>query len=254
MTKLRKTYIITGASRGFGLDMARELTGEGVTFHLVSRSDMNDVASELQDTGAKVHCWQQDLSRIGDIRDLMGQIAEYISPSDDGQLTLINNAGMLDPMGPAGKYDITVYQTNLEVNFVAPLMLTHAFIELFQDLTISKRVIMISSGAANKPYFGWSHYCSTKAGVDMFVKVIGIEQEQQSYPIEIVAFNPGRISTDMQAVIRETPEEDFPMVNDFVKAWKEGLIGDSREIAGRLVRLIQSDYIPSGKVLSHRDI
>ncbi len=253
-TEKRNQFIITGASRGFGRDLALELAGEKTTLHLVARSDMADVKTELEERGAEVHIWKADLITDGEAEQLMKKIAGKIRPEESGMLVLINNAGMLDPMGPAGKYDIGTYRNNLELNYVVPLLLSHAFLELFQDAENIKRVIMISSGAANKPYYGWSHYCSTKAGVDMFVKVVGIEQEQQEYPVEIIAFNPGRISTDMQTMIRETSEDDFPMVHDFVKAWKEGEIGDSREVAGRLTRVIQADYLPSGKVLSHRDI
>ncbi|MDG5767675.1 SDR family NAD(P)-dependent oxidoreductase [Balneolales bacterium ANBcel1] len=249
-----KQYIITGASRGFGRDLALELAGRDVTLHLVARSEMKDLAKEVEEAGAEAHIWQQDLADIVELRTLMENISRHIRRETVAELMLINNAGMLEPVGPAGKYDFRTYHTNLEINFVSPMALTHAFLELFQDWDMRKRVVMISSGASQKPYFGWSHYCSTKAGVDMFVKVVGIEQEQQKLPVEIIAFNPGRISTDMQALIRETSDEDFPMVQDFVKAWEEGRIGDSRDVAARLVRLITSDYIPSGKVLSHRDI
>lgn len=251
---MQKQIIITGSSRGFGRDLALELADETTTMHLIVRGSIKEVAAELKEAGATVHIWQQDLVENQQVQGLMEKIARHVMADESGYLALINNAGMLDPIGPVGKYDFETYRKNLEVNFVAPVLLTHAFIEQFQQAEMVKRVIMISSGAANKPYFGWSHYCSTKSGIDMFVKVTGIEQEHQSQPVEIIAFNPGRIATDMQVMIRDTSEKDFPMVHDFINAWKEGRIGDSREVAGRLVKLMLSGYIPSGKVLSHRDI
>ncbi len=254
MKTKQKHVILTGASRGFGRDLAFELADEKTTIHLIVRSDVREMVAELEATGVTVQIWKQDLVDNCNLRDLLEKIAQQVKNNDCRYVTLINNAGLLDPIGPAGKYDIDTYRENLEVNYVAPLLLAHAFIELFQQDKMVKRVVMISSGAASKPYFGWSHYCSTKAGVDMFVKVVGIEQEQQPHPVDIIAFNPGRIATDMQVKIRDTSEVDFPMVHDFISAWKDGRVGDSREVAGRLARLIYSEYVPSGKTLSHRDI
>jgi len=254
MNNRKKHIIVTGASKGFGRDLALHLAGDGTVLHLVARSDMSDLVLELEARGARVSIWQQDLTNTDKLHDLMTRIAAEIPADEAGFIGLVNNAGMLEPVGPAGKYDFETYKKNLEINFVAPLLLTHAFLEFFQETRIVKRVIMISSGASGKPYHGWSHYCSTKAGVDMFVRTVGVEQNQQRNPVEIMAFNPGRISTDMQESIRSTSEDDFPMVHDFISAWKEGKIGDSAEVAGRLARVILAEFFPAGEVISHRDI
>ncbi len=254
MNDRNRHIIITGASRGFGRDLTRHLAENGTVLHLVARSEMSDLVLELEALGAKVHTWQQDLTQTDKLHILMTNIAAAIPADDVGYLGLINNAGMLDPVGPAGKYEYDSYKKNLEINFVAPLLLTHAFMELFQETGIVKRVVMISSGAAGKPYHGWSHYCSTKAGVDMFVRTVGIEQTRQRNPVEVMAFNPGRISTDMQEAIRSLNEDDFPMVHDFIAAWKEGRIGDSAEVAGRLARVMLAEFFPAGEILSHKDI
>ncbi len=254
MNDRAKHIIITGASRGFGRDLAVHFAESGTVLHLIARSDMSGLVHELEASGASVRIWQQDLTRTGDLEGLMTDIAETVSIQETGYIGLINNAGMIDPVGPAGKYDHQEYKKNLEINFVAPVLLTHAFIHQFQDWDMARRVVMISSGAASKPYHGWSHYSSTKAGVEMFVQTVSLEQEKQRHPVEIMSFNPGRIGTDMQKIIRETSEEDFPMVHDFISAWEEGKIGDSNVVAGQLVRLMLSGFFPTGQSLSHRDL
>ncbi len=252
--KKQKHIVITGASKGFGRDLALALAERETVLYLIARSDMSELVLELESRGAMVHTYVRDLTDMDGFDELMQEIASGISPEKTGLLALVNNAGMLDPMGPAGKYDLRTYRKNLELNFVSPLLLTHAFIGQFQEYSMVKRVVMISSGAAQKPYYGWSHYCSTKAGVDMFTRTVGLEQQKVRYPIEAMAFNPGRIETGMQEIIRDTSEEDFPMVRDFVDAWKEGRIGSSEDVAGRLVRQMLSEHFPSGEVLSHRDL
>lgn len=254
MQNRQKHIIITGASRGFGRELAHQLAESGTVLYLIARSDMAELVLELEARGATVFTWQQDLTLTDRLEELMSDLASRIESDRAGFIGLINNAGMLEPVGPAGKYDYETYRKNLEINFVAPVMLSHAFISRFQEAEVVKRIIMISSGAAGKPFHGWSHYCSTKAGVDMFVRTVGIEQEKQRYPVEVLAFNPGRIGTEMQEVIRSTSEEDFPMVHDFISAWEQDKIGDAHEVAGRLVRVLLTEYFPAGEVLSHRDL
>jgi benzil reductase ((S)-benzoin forming) len=249
-----KHIIITGASKGFGRDLSRHLAGENTTLHLVARSNMSGLVPELEARGAGVRLWQQDLTQTETLDGLMGAIARELTGGSPGFIGLVNNAGMIEPMGPAGKYDFQKYKKNLEINFLAPLLLSHAFIYQFQESNALKRIIMVSSGAASKPYHGWSHYCSTKAGVEMFVRTVSIEQEKLERPVQIMAFNPGRIGTGMQKIIRGSSPEDFPMVDDFINAWEKGEIGDPDEISGQLARLMLSGHFPSGETLGVRDL
>ena len=67
---------------------------------------------------------------------------------------------------------------------------------------MAKRILNISSGAGRNPYEGWGAYCTTKAGLDHFSRVVAMEQANEQYPVEIVSIAPGIIDTDMQATIR----------------------------------------------------
>lgn len=254
MTGSKRHIILTGASKGFGRDLSLQLAAEDTILHLIARSDVTGIIPELEGRGASVRAWRQDLSMTEDLADLMHEITADIAGGDPGFIALINNAGMIDPVGPAGQYDFREYKKNLEINFTAPLLLTHQFIGRFQSIDAVKRVVMVSSGAAFKPYHGWSHYCSTKAGVEMFVRAVSIEQEKCERPVSIVAFNPGRISTQMQEKIRKASSADFPMVDDFISAWENGLIGNSKEVARLLAGLLMAEHFPSGERLSVRDL
>ncbi|MEX0928716.1 MAG: (S)-benzoin forming benzil reductase [Balneolales bacterium] len=248
-----KHIIITGASRGFGKSLTEKLIGAGQCFHLIARGRKEELAAEIEKQGATVFSYNFDLSETEKIEGLMEKIAESVAPGTNF-LALINNAGMLAPIGPMGKYDAETYHSNLQVNFTAPAMLSHCFIHKFQQLKAVKRIVMVSSGAAHNPYFGWSHYCSTKAGVDMLTKCIALEQSKMEHPVHCISFNPGRMETAMQREIRNVSKDDFEMVDDFIRAKNHGELGDPEEIAAMLAKQILSDRFPSGRILRKTEL
>ena len=249
-----KHIIITGASKGFGLSLVRQMIGKGQCYHLIARSNMDDLTNEIGQQGETVFRYNFDLTETDKIGGLMEQIAGRVDPESTSFVALINNAGMLSPIGPMGKYDAEIYHKNLQVNFTAPAMLSHCFIHNFQQLKATKRIIMISSGAAHNPYFGWSHYCSTKAGVDMLTKCIALEQSKVEHPVQCISFNPGRMETEMQREIRNTAKEDFESVGDFIRAKSQGEVGDPDSIAATLVDQLFADRFPNGRILRRAEL
>ncbi|MEX0779181.1 MAG: (S)-benzoin forming benzil reductase [Balneolales bacterium] len=249
-----KHVIITGASKGFGLSLARKMIGTGQCYHLIARSRMDDLVSDIEKQGATVFQYTFDLSQTAEIEGLMNRIAENIAPETTTFVALINNAGMLSPIGPMGKYDAGTYHKNLQVNFTAPAMLSHGLIANFQHYKATKRIVMVSSGAANNPYYGWSHYCSTKAGVDMLTKCIALEQSKMEFPVQCISFNPGRMETDMQREIRKVSKDDFEMVEDFIRAKNQGELGDPDIIAAMLAEQLFAKNFPNGEIVSRKQL
>lgn len=249
-----KHVIITGASKGFGASLTRKMIGSGQCYHLIARGQMDDLVAEIEKQGATVFRYAFDLSETGEIEGLMNRIAGSITPESATFIALVNNAGMLSPIGPVGKYDAGTYHKNLQVNFTAPAMLSHCFIQKFQHYTAVKRIVMISSGAANNPYHGWSHYCSTKAGVDMLTKCIALEQSKMEHPVHCISFNPGRMETDMQREIRNVGKNDFEMVDDFIRARNQGELGDPDAVAAILADQLFADRFPNGRILRRSEL
>lgn len=248
-----KHYIITGASRGFGRCLAGQLATPGHVLHLVARSEMEDVQQEAVACGAEVRCYRKDLSQTGGLEEGCLEIFDRVTGDPEASfVALINNAGMLSPIGPMGRYDPDIYHRHLQVNYVAVAMITHHFLARFQDRDMEKRIVMISSGAAQRPYYGWSHYCSTKAGVDMLMQCITLEQQEMPRPVRCMAFSPGRIETGMQQEIRRTSEQDFRMVEDFRRASEDGRVRDPGQAAAHLAGLINADRFPDGEVVSFK--
>lgn len=249
-----KHIIITGASRGFGESIARKSASQDTTLHLIARSEMTQLQSDLESDGAEVITYQADLTKTEGTDAWFAKVADHIAKEQAEAIILYNNAGMLYPMGPIGKYDMQDYRKNLEVNFVAALLVGHQFIHHFDEYPCVKRIINISSGAALNPYHGWSHYCSTKAGLDMFTRCISLEQQEKEYPVEAFSFSPGPLDTKMQDEIRDTTPDDFANVDKFVSMKKQNILGDPDEVAGILHKIAWKDDFPDGQILDIRDI
>ena len=88
---------------------------------------------------------------------------------------LINNAGVIAPVGPLERADAGEIERNLAVNLVAPMLLMRRFLRATASRSPLRRIINISSGAGRRPIFGWGAYCAAKAGLDMATRVVALE-------------------------------------------------------------------------------
>ncbi|TVQ07303.1 MAG: SDR family NAD(P)-dependent oxidoreductase [Balneolaceae bacterium] len=241
--------IITGASRGFGRHVAIQLAGPGRHLHLINRSKPDATASEIRDRGGDVSTWSIDLTLTERLEDSFLPVLDSVKSRNPEAIGLINNAGTIEPVGPLGKYETSGYRKHLELNYVAPALLTHLFVKHFQQLPITKRILFVGSGASRRPIHGWSHYCSSKAAIDMLAKTVALEQDAQEYPFETAVFNPGRIETDMQEALRDKSKEDFPLVDDFVASATDGRNLPPEQVAEKMVRIFLSDTFPHGEIV-----
>jgi benzil reductase ((S)-benzoin forming) len=241
--------IITGASRGFGRHLAVKLARPGRRLHLISRSTASDTATEAKEKGSEANTWQIDLSRTDRLEEEFHPLLDSLDTNETDFFGLINNAGTIEPVGPLGKYAASDYRAHLELNYVAPAILTHLFVKRFQTLPAPKRVVFVGSGASRRPIHGWSHYCSSKAGIDMLAKTAALEQKLQKHRVEIAVFNPGRIETDMQEVIRQKDTDDFPLVDDFIASEKDGRNLPPEQMAEELARIFTGKEFPHGEIV-----
>ena len=241
--------IITGASRGFGRHVALKLAKPGRRLHLISRSEATETAGEVRKLGAETKTWSIDLSQTAELEETFSSVLDAIETKETQFIGLINNAGTLNPVGPLGKYDTEEYRSHLELNYVSPAVLTHLFVKRFQKLPITKRIIFVGSGASQRPIHGWSHYCSSKAGVDMLAQTIALEQDSMEHKVETAAFNPGRIETNMQELLRSLDKEDFPLVDDFIASAKDGRNLPPGQVAEKLAKIFTGDGFPHGEIV-----
>jgi benzil reductase ((S)-benzoin forming) len=247
-------FIVTGASRGLGEALAEALLQPDHHLFCVSRTRSFKVLQSAPNTGASIDWFEQDLSDLDRLEDLMSRIFEKIDPAKAKAVILINNAGIIRPIAPASKNVGRDIALNVSVNLIAPMIITGSFIRLAENLPADKRVLNISSGAARKPYFGWSSYCSAKAGLDHYTRCVAVEQEGAAYPVKIVSAAPGVIDTEMQTEIRSSREEDFKALKRFLDLKQTGQLLSPEAAANKLLKLLLSDSFGREPIVDIRDL
>lgn len=238
-----EAYVVTGASKGIGKELVEQLAAENHFVIGLSRSGINIEG---------VHSIQCDLSEPSQIHAAAEGIFKLLPEAS--VYTLINNAGMIEPIGLAGDVEHTEMTKSVAVNLTAPMLLSNYFIRHLKNTNAKKRIINISSGAGRKPYEGWSSYCTTKAGVDHFSRVVALGQQSAKYPVQIVSIAPGIIDTGMQEKIRSSKEEDFPLIDRF-KSYKENEeLSSPNETASELLAFMKKMHQFDETILDIRNL
>ncbi|MFY4777014.1 (S)-benzoin forming benzil reductase [Metabacillus sp. RGM 3146] len=233
-------YIITGTSRGLGESIAEALLEENNHLICISRKANEKLENKAREKNAKFDYVEFDLMHTDEIEGLMENIFSLINLKHTDSIFLVNNAGMVQPVGPVGKTAAKDISMSAQINLIAPMILSSCFIRHTSSASIEKRIMNISSGAGRKPYFGWSSYCSGKAGLDHFTRVAAEETKDQQYGVKLISIAPGIIDTGMQQEIRSSSKEDFQLLDKFIDYKKNGDLASAAETADKLIRVLHS--------------
>lgn len=158
---------------------------------------------------------------------------------------LINNAGMLEPLGIAGQVDTGALQQSVAVKLTAPMVLMNAFLVASAQVPV-RSVVNISSGSGRRPIAGSGAYCAGKAGLDMASRVAALEVEAAGNLVTITSLAPGIIDTDMQVVARGANASQFPDVERFRAFKSEGMLKSADEVARKIIALERAGKLPPG--------
>jgi NAD(P)-dependent dehydrogenase (short-subunit alcohol dehydrogenase family) len=190
------TAIITGASRGLGLALARALAGRGWRLVIDARG-----APELQRVAT-------ELEAITHVRALPGDVADdwhrgaLIDAAGERIDLLVNNASTL---GPSPQPELTAYPLETlrrvyDVNVIAPLALAQLALPLMPE---GACIVNVTSDAAVEPYEGWGGYGSAKAALEQLTAILAAEQPS----MRVYTVDPGDMRTQMHQ--EAFPEEDI---------------------------------------------
>ncbi len=182
-----RVAIITGASRGLGLALARQLARDGYTLVIDARG-----IEDLEQTRADLAELTKVIAIPGDVSD--PDHRRRLVEAADGRLNLlVNNASILgpSPQPPLSDYPLDVLEQVYRTNVIAPLGLIQLALPLLRQS--QGTVINITSDAALEPYEGWGGYGSSKAGLEQMSRILAAEESL----VRVYWVDPGDMNTRM---------------------------------------------------------
>ena len=196
--------IVTGASRGLGLALARALADHGWRVVADARG-----AAELERAWAG---HDRVVTVAGDVTDPQHRLA--LVDAAGGQIDLlVNNASVLgpSPLPALADFPLDELRRVYEINVTAPLALVQVALPRLAD---AARIVNITSDAAVEAYGGWGGYGSSKAALEQLSAVLAAEHPE----LRVYAVDPGDMRTQMHQDAfpgedisdRPPPEESVP--------------------------------------------
>ena len=232
--------ILTGASRGLGLALARQLIAPGRPLLCLSRSTRPELADLAQAQGATVLQWSVDLADGATAADRLVQWLSQLDAPSLASATLINNAGMIPRIGPLENCPADELTAALRVGLEAPMLLTAAFLRVTGEWVDSgwrgpRKVLNISSGLGRRAMAAQAPYCAAKAGLDHFTRCSALDEAQRPHGARLVSLAPGVIDTDMQVQLRSGDPSAFPDLQRFMQLKQQGQLSSPDDAAARVL-------------------
>jgi NAD(P)-dependent dehydrogenase (short-subunit alcohol dehydrogenase family) len=244
-TTQQRTALITGASRGLGLALARDLARRGWNLIIDARD------------AERLRAVRDELSLITHVAALAGDIGNaahraelaVLARGHSGLDAVINNAGTLgpSPLPPVLDLDLDAFLETLRANVVAQVGVIQAIRSVLKP---GARIVNVTSDAGVNPYAGWGAYGASKAGLEQISRVLAVEIAWERPDLRVYWVDPGDMRTDMhQAAFpgedisdRALPGERVP---GFIRLLEGDLPSGRYEASKLVVELVQDDVVAS---------
>jgi benzil reductase ((S)-benzoin forming) len=208
--------IVSGHTRGLGAALAEQLLSRNIAVLALSRSRNATLAQLYPQTFEEV---ELDLANPERVAQWIAGDALRRFVDGAHSVLLFNNAGTVQPIGPLETQDAAA--------------------------------IASASGAGRTAYPGWSIYCATKAALDHHARTVVLDANRA---LRICSVAPGVIDTGMQAEIRGSGEEKFPLREKFEELKRSGQLVSPEQCATQLIDFALSDAFGETPIADIREV
>jgi 3-oxoacyl-[acyl-carrier protein] reductase len=227
-----KVAVVTGASKGIGAEIARQLAAEGaavVVNYSSSKEGADKVVGEITKKGGKAISVQGNLSKEADVRRLFAEVKKSYDKLD----ILVNNAGVYE-FAPIGDVTAEHFHKMFDLNVLGLLLATQEAVKLFGSR--GGNIINISSVAATSAPPSTSVYSATKGAVNSITR--SLAQELGPKKIRVNSINPGMVDTEG---VRTAGIDESEFRKHYEANTPLGRIGVPQDIAPAAVFLASDD-------------
>jgi NAD(P)-dependent dehydrogenase (short-subunit alcohol dehydrogenase family) len=234
-----RVAVVTGASRGIGYFIARELAAAGAHVVAVARTvgGLEELDDEIKAQKARTGKGEATLVPL-DLADMAGidRLGAAIHERWGKLDILVANAGVLGVIAPLGHVEAKVFEKVMTINVTSTWRLIRSVDPLLRR-SDAGRAIILSSGAAHSARAFWGPYAASKAAVEALAR--SWADETKSFGLKVNCVNPGATRTAMRA--QAVPGED------------PSTLPHPSEIAARIVRLAGPDLTETGLIFEARE-
>lgn len=200
-----RAALITGASQGLGLEIARAYVSAGADVFICARdaSALGSAVAELSDAaseGVAIASQSADVADRASVAELMASAVKRFPHLS----ILVNNAGIYGPKGSIEQVDWESWVQAVEVNLFGSVLVAREFVPQLREIGGGK-VIQLSGGGATQPLRGLSAYAASKAAIVRFMETLALELADDHVDVNAIA--PGALNTRMlDEVLAAGPE------------------------------------------------
>lgn len=234
---LGKVAIVTGASRGIGAEIARELAKQGaqvVATYSKSPEAIENVVKEIEENGGLSVAYKADVSNLEESTQLIEDVLKRFGKID----VLVNNAGITRDR-TFRKMTREEWDQVIDTNLSGAFNTTHAVINHMLEQKYG-RIINISSVIGQAGGFGQTNYAASKAGLLGFTKSLALETARNG--ITVNAICPGFIETEMVAAMPENVKDTI------VAKVPMQRLGTTTEVAEAVLYLIHAGFVTGQEI------
>jgi 3-oxoacyl-[acyl-carrier protein] reductase len=232
-----KRAVITGASQGLGLTLARAFLSEGASVMICARSagDLERAQRQLESIApGRIYSMVADIGIESDIDALAAETRARLGGAD----IFIANAGIHGPKGSLEEIDWQEWVDAIRINLTGTVYCCRAFLPLLRE-SVKGKILILSGGGATKPFPFISAYAASKAGIVRFGETLAHELLPAGIDVNMIA--PGALNTRLLYNVLDAGPEKVgdAMYQASLKQKASG--GVSPELAAKLCVYLASE-------------